>query len=424
MDGADSPPSTDFSPGPGSVPRVQLHGNTATTGATASWMLGLGPSGTPPPLQGTGEGRAGQVTNDGVMVVTTSTHVQASVASQSLSSQNVLCSSQPLGQLSVAIPSTLLTVSSQLSPTLPQHQQHQITSASSNPCHHALVRVSRQGQEGTGEGHIHPAVARTVVNLVPLQGAQSPVVGAQIAKARGSVRIQGSPQEKVLIPHLAQRPGMHRAPSRNSGWQATPPGPLVAAQTLHAGSPRVYSPLQHPLLSSQSKSSQGPQHLAAMSAAAVPQQQGREVIAAPVASGSKGLPMFPVMRTVVSGTPTPVHGDVGCREGVMANHIVVTVKDRKSGLRDCVIPLPKPLTVAEADKAEGQVLENGKKSDEDLPSPEVDKLPDSPTADELLQSHIHHFRNVRKRSREERTRRIARFKPRLALLLPSNNEAS
>ncbi len=248
-------------------------------------------------VQGTGEGRAGQVTNDGVMAVTTSTHMQASVASQSLSSQNVLCSSQPLGQLSVAIPSTLLTVSSQLSPTLPQHHQQQITSASSNPCHHALVRVSRQGQEGTGEVHIHPAVARTVVNLVPLQGAQSPVVGAQIAKAHGSVRIQGSPQEKVLIPHLAQRPGMHRAPSRNSGWQATPPGPLVAAQTLHAGSPRVYSPLQHPLLSSQSKSSQGPQHLAAMSAAAVPQQQfaqqqqGREVIAAPVASGSKGLPV-------------------------------------------------------------------------------------------------------------------------------------
>jgi hypothetical protein len=28
-----------------------------------------------------------------------------------------------------------------------------------------------------------------------------------------------------------------------------------------------------------------------MSAAAVPQQQGREVIAAPVASGSKGLPV-------------------------------------------------------------------------------------------------------------------------------------
>ncbi|KAH8966443.1 hypothetical protein BDL97_03G025600 [Sphagnum fallax] len=416
MDGADSPPSTNFSPGPGSVPRVQLHGNTATTGATASWMLGLGPSGTPPPLQGTGEGRAGQVTNDGVMAVTTSTHAQASVASQSLSSQNVLCSSQPLGQLSVAIPSTLLTVSSQLSPTLPQHQQHQITSASSNPCHHALVRVSRQGQEGTGE--VHPAVARTVVNLVPLQGAQSPVVGAQIAKARGSVRIQGSPQEKVLIPHLAQRPGMHRAPSRNSGWQATPPGPLVAAQTLHAGSPRVYSPLQHPLLSSQSKSSQGPQHLAAMSAAAVPQQQfaqqqqGREVIGAPVASGSKGLPMFPVMRTVVSGTPTPVHGDVGCREGVMANHIVVTVKDRKVKL------------LSETDDTSLYALCRRWVRNDVPRKDQVDKLPDSPTADELLQSHIHHFRNVRKRSREERTRRIARFKPRLALLLPSNNEAS
>ncbi|CAN5967491.1 unnamed protein product [Sphagnum jensenii] len=75
-----------------------------------------------------------------------------------------------------------------------------------------------------------------------------------------------------------------------------------------------------------------------MSAVAVPEQQfaqqhqGREVIAAPTASGSKGLP---------------------------------------SGLQDCVIPLPKPLTVTEADKAEGQVLENGKKSHEDLPSPEV-----------------------------------------------------
>jgi hypothetical protein len=39
MDGADSPPSTDFSPGPGSVPRVQLQGNTATTGATVRMML-------------------------------------------------------------------------------------------------------------------------------------------------------------------------------------------------------------------------------------------------------------------------------------------------------------------------------------------------------------------------------------------------
>ncbi|CAK9220897.1 unnamed protein product [Sphagnum troendelagicum] len=107
--------------------------------------------------------------------------------------------------------------------------------------------ISGPGQERAGEGLIHTAVTRTVVNLVPLQGAQSPVVGAQIAKACGSVYIQGSPQEKVLIPHFTQRPG----------------------------------------------------------------------------------------------------------------------------LQDCVIPLPKPLTVTEADKAEGQVLENGKKSHEDLPSPEV-----------------------------------------------------
>jgi hypothetical protein len=165
----------------------------------------------------TGNSRRESRTNDGVMAVLSLTHVQASVASQLLPSQSVVYTSPPLGQLSVDMPSTLSTVSSQPSPTLPQHQQHQITSASSNLCLYVLVIGSRPGQERAGEGHIHTAVTRTVVNLVPLQGAQSPVVGAQIAKACGSVYIQGSPQEKVLIPHFAQRPGMHRAPSRNSG---------------------------------------------------------------------------------------------------------------------------------------------------------------------------------------------------------------
>jgi hypothetical protein len=152
----------------------------------------------------TGNSRRESRTNDGVMAVLTSTHMQASVASQLLPSQSVVYSSPPLGQLSVGMPSTLSTVSSQPSPTLLQHQQHQITSASSKLCHPVLVRGSRPGQKRAGEGHIHTAVTRTVVNLVPLQGAQSPVVGAQIAKARGSVYIQGSPQEKVLIPHFTE----------------------------------------------------------------------------------------------------------------------------------------------------------------------------------------------------------------------------
>jgi hypothetical protein len=165
----------------------------------------------------TGNSRRESRTNDGVMAVLSLTHVQASVASQLLPSQSVVYTSPPLGQLSVGMPSTLSTVSSQASPTLPQHQQHQITSASSNLCCYVLVRGSRPGQERAGEGHIHTAVTRTVVNLVPFQGAQSPVVGAQIVKACGSVYIQGSPQEKVLISHFTQRPGMHRAPSRNSG---------------------------------------------------------------------------------------------------------------------------------------------------------------------------------------------------------------
>ncbi|CAK9219724.1 unnamed protein product [Sphagnum troendelagicum] len=254
MDGAGGIPSTDFSPGADSVSR-----------------------GT------TGNSRRESRTNDGVMAVLSLTHMQASVASQLLTSQSVVYTSPPLGQLSVGMPSTLSTVSSQPSPTLLQHQQHQITSASSNLCHYVLVRGSRPGQERAGEGHIHTAATRTVVNLVPLQGAQSPVVGAQIAKACGSVYIQGSPQAKVLIPHFAQRPDVS---SNENGLSLE---------------------LQH---------------------------------------------LSMVMLVV--------------------------------GLQDCVIPLPKPLTVTEADKAEGQVLENGKKSHEDLPSPEV---------------------------MEEHMQRIARFKP-------------
>ncbi|KAH9567439.1 hypothetical protein CY35_03G028600 [Sphagnum magellanicum] len=74
------------------------------------------------------------------MAVLTSTHMQASVASQLSPSQSAVYSSPPLGQLSVGMPGTLSTVSSQPSPTLLQHQQHQITSASSNLCHHVLVR--------------------------------------------------------------------------------------------------------------------------------------------------------------------------------------------------------------------------------------------------------------------------------------------
>ncbi|KAH9567438.1 hypothetical protein CY35_03G028600 [Sphagnum magellanicum] len=93
----------------------------------------------------TGNSRRESRTNDGVMAVLTSTHMQASVASQLSPSQSAVYSSPPLGQLSVGMPGTLSTVSSQPSPTLLQHQQHQITSASSNLCHHVLVRVRFAG---------------------------------------------------------------------------------------------------------------------------------------------------------------------------------------------------------------------------------------------------------------------------------------
>jgi hypothetical protein len=85
------------------------------------------------------------------MAVLSLTHVQASVASQLLPSQSVVYTSPPLGQLSVGMPSTLSTVSSQPSPTLPQHQQHQITSASSNLCRYAWLEVVDQDKKGQGK---------------------------------------------------------------------------------------------------------------------------------------------------------------------------------------------------------------------------------------------------------------------------------
>jgi len=94
-------------------------------------------------VHGTGEGKARHVTNDGVMVVSTSTHLLALVANQSLLSQNVVYGRPHVGHLSVGILGILSIVSSQPSPTFLQHQKHQITSMSSNLCHHALVKGGR-----------------------------------------------------------------------------------------------------------------------------------------------------------------------------------------------------------------------------------------------------------------------------------------
>ncbi|XP_070032185.1 uncharacterized protein [Nicotiana tomentosiformis] len=88
------------------------------------------------------------------------------------------------------------------------------------------------------------------------------------------------------------------------------------------------------------------------------------------------------------------------------------VRDRKSQYMDGVRSLPRPLPLAPQD-AESPVKKEGDKEEEE-DGGSVEHL--SPK--ELLQRHVKRAKRIRSRLREERLRRIARYKTRLALLLP------
>ncbi|KAB5520246.1 hypothetical protein DKX38_024565 [Salix brachista] len=77
---------------------------------------------------------------------------------------------------------------------------------------------------------------------------------------------------------------------------------------------------------------------------------------------------------------------------------------------DSVKPLPRPLLP----KEEGEEEVEKEKMDEEP----VDHL----SAEELLKRHVKHAKKVRARLREGRLKRIARYKSRLALLLPPQVE--
>lgn len=80
---------------------------------------------------------------------------------------------------------------------------------------------------------------------------------------------------------------------------------------------------------------------------------------------------------------------------------------------DGVRSLPRPLALAPQD-AESPVKKDGGKEEEEEDGESVEHL--SPK--ELLQRHVKRAKRIRSRLREERLRRIARYKTRLALLLP------
>lgn len=87
--------------------------------------------------------------------------------------------------------------------------------------------------------------------------------------------------------------------------------------------------------------------------------------------------------------------------------------ETQSQYMDGVRSLPRPLPLAPQD-AESPVKRDGDKEEEEEDGESVEHL--SPK--ELLQRHVKRAKRIRSRLREERLRRIARYKTRLALLLP------
>lgn len=87
--------------------------------------------------------------------------------------------------------------------------------------------------------------------------------------------------------------------------------------------------------------------------------------------------------------------------------------ETQSQYMDGVRSLPRPLALAPQD-AESPVKKDGDKEEEEEDGESVEHL--SPK--ELLQRHVKRAKRIRSRLREERLRRIARYKTRLALLLP------
>ncbi|MCD7446813.1 hypothetical protein HAX54_016907 [Datura stramonium] len=87
--------------------------------------------------------------------------------------------------------------------------------------------------------------------------------------------------------------------------------------------------------------------------------------------------------------------------------------ETQSQYMDGVRSLPRPLPLAPQD-ADSPVKRDGDKEEEEEDGESVEHL--SPK--ELLQRHVKRAKRIRSRLREERLRRIARYKTRLALLLP------
>ncbi|XP_075643105.1 uncharacterized protein LOC142614470 [Castanea sativa] len=83
---------------------------------------------------------------------------------------------------------------------------------------------------------------------------------------------------------------------------------------------------------------------------------------------------------------------------------------------DVVRPFPKPLPISTASTHPSKKKEGEEEEEEE--DEEGDESVEDLSPKDLLKRHVKHAKKVRARLREERLRRIARYKSRLALLLP------
>uniref|UniRef100_A0A7N2LAQ2 Uncharacterized protein n=1 Tax=Quercus lobata TaxID=97700 RepID=A0A7N2LAQ2_QUELO len=90
-------------------------------------------------------------------------------------------------------------------------------------------------------------------------------------------------------------------------------------------------------------------------------------------------------------------------------------EDGKPQYGDVVRPFPKPLPISTASTHPSKKKEGEEEEEEDE---EGDESVEDLSPKDLLKRHVKHAKKVRARLREERLRRIARYKSRLALLLP------
>lgn len=153
----------------------------------------------------------------------------------------------------------------------------------------------------------------------------------------------------------------------------------------------------------------------------------------------KGFPVVSSSHPKIASTQPSISDCNGFRDGRSKDDSFAIIRDRKvrisdnaslytlcrSWLRnglpdetqsqymDGVRSLPRPLPLAPQD-AESPVKRDGDKEEEEEDGESVEHL--SPK--ELLQRHVKRAKRIRSRLREERLRRIARYKTRLALLLP------